>query len=283
MPVLLTPRRGQRSAAHDCGPILTDQRAQVQRTSGTTFLVADRALARAAHLPKLAAPRLQWSTRVPATLREAQAVLAPAEPQTRAPRTEGSRSHGGPARYGGVAPRWGLLHSAPRQPQAQRPVAQPWLQQRAHAVHACKTLGRTACACDAEAPQALARVAHAMPPTCLHHRTVCPTPQSGQRGRPGPGAQPAQSGYQIAGALASRLTDRPARVDQQRWCLLATHALDEGQFSSQAVRDGSTGPARAARGVRFLNAPQFLAASLARTKPARLQALLRVMTVCVLV
>jgi transposase len=49
------------------------------------------------------------------------------------------------------------------------------------------------------------------------------------------------------------------------------------------VRDGSKGQARAARGFRFLKAPQFLAASLSLKKPARVMALLMVMTVCVLV
>jgi transposase len=49
------------------------------------------------------------------------------------------------------------------------------------------------------------------------------------------------------------------------------------------VRDGYKGQARAARGFRFLKAPQFLAASLYLKKPARVMALLMLMTVCVLV
>jgi hypothetical protein len=50
-----------------------------------------------------------------------------------------------------------------------------------------------------------------------------------------------------------------------------------------AVRAGDTGPVYAERGVRFLKAPQFLAASLSLKKPERLMARLMVMTVCVLV
>src|SRR4029434_1338536 len=109
-----------------------------------------------------------------------------------------------------------------------------------------------------------------------------PTPPYGKRGRPGSGAQPDQIVYPIAGARASRLTDRQARVDQQRCFLLATNELDEGQVSAQAVRDGYQGQAQAERGVRFLKAPQFLASSLYLKKPERLMALLRVMTVCLL-
>ena len=117
----------------------------------------------------------------------------------------------------------------------------------------------------------------------LHDSTVCPTPHYGQRGRPGPGAQPAQLVYHIAGALASRLTDRRARVDHQSWFSLATHALDEGQLASQAVLAGYQGQAQAERGLRFLTDPPFLASSLYLKKPERIMALLMVMTVCVLV
>ena len=116
--------------------------------------------------------------------------------------------------------------------------------------------------------------------TFLHDSTVCPTPHYGKRGRPGPGAQPDHLVYHITGALASRLTDRRARVDQQSGCILATNELDEGQLSSQAVLDGYKGQARAERGFRFLKAPQFLASSLSLKKPERIMALLMVMTVC---
>jgi transposase len=179
-----------------------------------------------------------------------------------APLAEGYRYHVVPSSYGGVAQRWVRIHSEPRQPQAQRTVDKQWLKQSAQEVKACKTLGPTAFACEAEAQQALTRFVAALQTTFLHDSPVCPTPPYGKRGRPGPGAQPDQLVYHIAGALASRLTDRQALVDQQSCLLLATNALAEGQLSTQAVLDGYKGPARAERGFRFLKAPQLLASSL---------------------
>ena len=172
-----------------------------------------------------------------------------------------------------------LIYSEPRQPQAQRTVDKQWRKQSADEVKAFQTLGRTAFACEADARQALTRLAHDVQTTLLSDSTIGPTPQYGQRGRPGPGAQPAQSVYPIAGALASRRTDRQARVDQPSGVRSATHARDEGQGAAQAVLDGDKGPAQAARGVRFLQAPQFVASSCALKKPARLRAWLRVRTV----
>jgi transposase len=283
IPVLMKPLSGNSSDAHDFGQIITDHMAQLQITYGMTFLVADSALSSAENLQKLAETRMKWITRVPATLREAQAVLAQADPQTMAPLPEGYRSRVVPSSYGGIEQRWVLIHSEPRQPQAQRTVDKQWLKQSTHEVKAFKTLCRTAFACEADAQQALARFAHDLQTTFLHASTVCPMPHYGQRGRPGPGAQPDQIVYHIAGALASRLTDRRALVDQQSCFLLATNELDEGQLSSQAVLDGYKGQAQAERGFRFLKDPQFLASTLYLKKPERLMALLMVMTVCLLV
>jgi hypothetical protein len=176
-------------------------------------------------LQKLAETSLTWITRVPATLPEAQEVLAHAQPATMPPLQEGYRARSLLSTYGGVAQRWGLIYAEQRQPQAQRTVDKQWRRQSDHEVQAFKKLCRTAFACEAEAHQALAQLAHDVQATLLHASTIGPTPRYGKRGRPGSGAQPAQLVYYIAGVLASRLTDRRARVDQQSCFILATNEL----------------------------------------------------------
>jgi transposase len=283
IPVLMKPLSGNSSDAQDFGQLIADHVAQLQITYGSTFLVADSALYSAENLQKLAETRTKWITRVPATLSEAQAVLAQAHPQTMTPLTEGYRYRVVPSSYGAVEQRWVLIHSEPRQPQAQRTVDKQWRKQSADEVKAFKTLCRTAFACEADAQQALARFAHDVQTTFLSDSTISPTPQYGKRGRPGPGAQPDQIVYHIAGALASRLTDRQARVDQHSCFILATNELDEAQLPAPEVLAGYKGQARAERGFRFLKDPQFLASSLYLKKPERIMALLMVMTVCLLV
>jgi transposase len=283
IPLLLQPLRGNRRDGTVFGQVVSDHMAQLHPTANPPYLVADSALSSAENLHKLAETSLTWITRVPATLHEAHAVLAQADPQTMAPLTEGYRYHGVPSRYGGVAQRSVLIYSAPRQPQAPRTVDQQWLKQSERAVKAFQTLCRTAFACEADAHQALAHFAHDVQTTLLHDSTICPTPPYKKRGRPGLGAQPDQIVYPIGGALASRIAARQARVDQHRCFILATNALNEVQLSAREVLAGYTGQAYAERGFRFLKDPPFLASSLSLKKPERLMALLMVMTVCWLV
>src|SRR5919202_636005 len=283
IPVLMQPLSGNSHDGKAFGQVVSDHIAQLHPTAPPSYLVADSALYSAENLQKLAEPSLKWITRVPATLHEAQAVLAQADPQTMAPLTEGYRYHVVPSSYGGVAQRWVLIYSEPRQPQAQRTVDKQWLKQSDREVKAFQTLCRTAFACEADAQQALAHFAHDLQATFLHDSTICPTPQYKKRGRPGPGTQPDQIVSHIVGALASRIAARQALVDQHSCFILATNELDEVQLPALEVLAGYKGQAYAEQGVRFLKDPQFLASSLYLKKPERIMALLMVMTVCLLV
>jgi transposase len=283
IPVLMKPLSGNSRDAQDCGQLITDHLTPLQRTYGTTGLVADRALSSAENRQKLAAPRPTWITRVPATLSEAQAVFAQAAPQSLAPLTEGSRDHVVRSSDGGVEPRWVLIHSEPRQPQAQRPVDKQFLKHSEQEVNAFQPRCRTAFACEADAQQALATFAQGLQATCMAQSPIHSIPHDAKRGRPGPGTPPDQVVSQREGALAMRIAARQAVVDQHRCFRLATHELDDPLFPLQALVAGSNGQAHAERGVRFLKDPQCLASSRDLKTPERIMALLMVMTVCVLV
>ena len=128
---------------------------QLHTTYGVTDIVADSALYREANLQKLAQTAMKWITRVPATLSEAQAALAQVDPQALAPLQEGYRSHELTSTDGGIAQRWVLIYSEPRQPQAQRTIDRQRRQQREAEVKALKKLCRSTFACEADARQAL--------------------------------------------------------------------------------------------------------------------------------
>ena len=109
-----------------------------------------------------------------------------------APLTEGDRSHVVRSRDGGVEPRWGLLHSAARQPQARRPVDKQLLKPSEQEVNTFKKLCRMACACAADAQPALVTFAQGVQASVVVQSPVRPTPRDDKRGRPGQGIPPGQ-------------------------------------------------------------------------------------------
>ena len=206
IPVLMKPLSGNSRDVQALGQIVNEHIGQLQTTYGTPYLVADSALYSANNHQKLADTHMKWITRVPATLREAQAVLAQVDLQALEPLTAGYRYHELTSTYGGVAQRWVLIFSEPRQPQAQRLVDKRVRTQSDKAIKALKKLCVMTFACEADAPQALVRFEQALQATFLSARTVHALPRYGKRGRPGQGVRPAQVVYQIEGALASSLT-----------------------------------------------------------------------------
>jgi transposase len=213
-------------------------------------------------------------------LREAQAVLAQADPQTMAPLMEQYRYQVLPSTYGGVEQRWVLIHSEPRQPQAQLTVDKQLRQHSEQEVKAWKTVWGIPGACEADARQALSVFEQGLQATFLHSSTVHATPRYRTRGRPRPSAPPAQVVYHIAGALPSSLMLRQARIDQHSCCILAPNERDTPQLPPHELLASDKGQGHAERGCRCLKDPQFFAASFSLKKPERIMALLMVLTVC---
>ena len=283
IPLLMQPLSGNSSDVHEFGQVIRTHIEQLHTTYGVTYIVADSALYSEANLQKLAQTAMKWITRVPATLSEAQAALAQVDPQALASLQEGYRYHELTSTYGGIAQRWVLIYSEPRQLQAQRTIDRQRRQQSDADVKALKKLCGSTFACEADARQALATFEQDLQATCLSASWIRATPRYGTRGRPRHGTQPEQLVYQIDGALASSLMTRQALIDQQSCFILATNELDTAQLPPQEVLAGYKGQGHVERGFRFLKDPQFLASSLYLKKPARIMALLMVMTVCLLV
>jgi transposase len=280
LPVLLQPLSGNSSDAQALGQVICAHIEPLHTPYGATYLVADSALYREDHLATLAQTASKWITRVPATVSAAHAALAHANPQAMAPLTEGYRYQALTSTYGSVDQRWLLIASAARQPPAQRTGDKQRRKQRAQEVQTFQKLCGTPFACAADARQALVTCAQGVQATFLPTSTVCAQPRYSKRGRPGRDAQPDQVGYQIEGALASSMPARQALIDHHRCFILATNELDEAQLPPHEVLASYQGQGSAERGCRFLNAPQFFAASLYLKKPERIMALLMVMTGC---
>jgi transposase len=153
-------------------------------------MVADSALDNAENLQPLTQTRSTWITRVPATVSEAPAALAEADPATMIPLMEGDRAQVRTSTSGGMAQRWALIYSEPRRPPAQRTVEKQLFNQRSAEVKAFQQLGRTVFAGDADAQQAFATFAQGMHATHLHAVSIQPTRRYAKPGRPGQASVP---------------------------------------------------------------------------------------------
>lgn len=283
IPVLMKPLSGNTHDGVAFGQVITEHVEQLHTAGPVTSLVADSALYSAENLSALAASRLKWLTRVPATLHEAREVLAQSKPSTMTPLTDGYRYHERAVTYADVEQRSIVIYSEARQARVQRTVDKQVGTASAAELKAFKKLGRTAFACAADAQQALETFQDHLQATRLEGATVRAVASYGKRGRPTPDTVPIKMAYVVEGALASSLAYRQALLDAKSCFILATNEGDTAALPAAEALARYKSQSLPERGFRFLKDPQFLASSFYVKKPERVMALLMVMTVCLLV
>jgi len=283
IPVLMKPLSGNTHDGVAFGQVITEHVQQLQTARQVTSLVADSALYSAENLSALAASGLQWLTRVPATLHEAQEVLTQIKPNAMTPLPDGYRYQERTATYADVAQRWIVIYSEARQARVQRTVEKQVSTTSATELKAFKKLCRTAFACAADAQQALQTFEQHLQATRLEGTTIRAVASYGKRGRPTPDTVPEKKAYVVEGALASSLAYRQALLDAKSCFILATNECDTTALSAAEALARYKSQSLPERGFRFLKDPQFLASSFYVKKPERVMALLMIMTVCLLV
>jgi transposase len=283
IPVLMKPLSGNTHDGVEFGKVITEHVRQLYTASQNTTLIADSALYNADNLGTLATSGLKWITRVPATLAEAQQVLAQVIPSTMAPLTDGYRYHERVVTYADITQRWVVVYAEARQTRVQRTVEKQVRTESEAELKAFKQLCHTAFACAADAQQALQTFQQRLQATRLEGTTIRAVACYGKRGRPTSDTGPAKVKYVIEGALASSLAHRQAVLTAKSCFILATNERDTTALPAAEVLAKYKSQSLSERGFRFLKDPHFLAASLYLKKPERIMALLMVMTVCLLV
>jgi len=103
-----------------------------------------------------------------------------------------------------------------------------------------------------------------------------------QNGRPKLNQEPDSYEYQIIGQLYSPLTSRDQRLQEKGLFMLATNDLSD-TLTMDKMLSLYKSQQSVEKGFRFLKSPSFLTSSLYLKKPERIEALLMVMTCCLMV
>lgn len=102
-------------------------------------------------------------------------------------------------------------------------------------------------------------------------------------GRPKKGSTPSTVGYRIQGSVFTELETKTKLERKKGFFVLATNDLESACFSIQDVLQTYKSQQSVERGFRFLKSPDFLVSSFFLKKPERIEALLMIMTLCLLV
>ncbi|MCS7219569.1 MAG: IS1634 family transposase [Thermus sp.] len=226
-----------------------------------------------------------WILRVPATLKEAQALLrAEVEEGAWLPLLPGYRGWEREVDYGGVRQRWLLVESEERARAEEEGLWRRVAREEGEARKALRGLLARGFACEADARKALEEVSRGLPYHRLVYLGVREERWWGRVGRPRKGEAPVGVRYR----LLARVEVDEGKLERARRGLgrfiLATNVLDRGRLSSVEVLSRYKDQTRTVeRGFRFLKDPLFFAESTFLKRPERVMALGMVMAVALLV
>ena len=228
---------------------------------------------------------LGWLTRVPLTLKAAQALVqcdvttlveVPCD-------LDDYRMWEVEQTYGGVAQRWILVESQTRK--ADATLWQAELEKRERRLNRqLKQLTQQVFACKPDALDALMRFQDGLEVHSLTQVSVETVRAKRAPGRPAKSAEPTPiQGYRLQATLTRTDTAEDTFCRQRSRFILATNQLDKTQWPAQTCLQEYKGQQTVERGFRFLKDPLFFASSVFVKKPQRVEALALIMALTLMV
>ena len=195
---------------------------------------------------------------------------------------KGYRIAGFDADYGGVAQRWLLVYSEQAYRREKATLEKKRAQHDEQLGKALCHLGNQAFGGEADAAQALQAIGKKYP-LFIIDSTLEPIEKHTRRGRPSAGAEKRITGYRV---VSDYRRDEPALarlLNTKGRFILATNLLDQQAYPDEAMLADYKDQQHAERGFRFLKDPWFMVDSIFLKSPRRIEALMMVMTLCLLV
>jgi len=246
------------------------------------LLVADAALYTAETLQQLQG--LQWISRVPLTLNQAQTVIHQVVPfaqwQGLAP---GYRLIELCTIYAEIAQRWVVVESEKRRAADLNALQKRINQQQQRHQRQLDKLCKDSFACESDALKAMKQFEQTLVYSRLSQVAVVEQAQHGKRGRPKLDSPPPTLSYRLQATLVDQSEAIEAQQQIAGRFILATNELECETLSAVEVLNEYKQQQSSERGFRFLKDPLFFTSSLFLKSRQRIMALAMVMALCLLV
>jgi transposase len=246
-----------------------------------TYFIGDAALYAEETIQALAGEEQLFITRVPQKLKEAKQLIAKAPQIDWVDMADGYQGYWTTSHYGNVPQRWLLIKSNQAKSREHHLLNKAVAKSTESSLKNFNRLCRKAFSCKADAQKALDAWLKEQEFTMVHEECIIEEKQHSKRGRPGADAEYISQFY-ISGLLATSLNQKNEAADTKGLFIIATNDCSE-DLSMQFVLDEYKSQQAVERGFRFLKSPDFLTSSFFLKKPERIEALLMVMTSCLMV
>jgi transposase len=243
--------------------------------------VADSALYTAEKL--LAAQGLKWITRVPETIKAARELsMLPDEEIDWQEISEGYLVHEVSSNYGGMSQRWLLVRSDQAYEREKKTLVRRVSKEETELRKALWHLGNEVFFCEEDALKALKLLQKKYRYHAIKAQVEVVEKFNG-RGRPKADSQKIMKGCRIKTLIEENETEIAATLNRKGRFILATNELDHSVLSNENLLGEYKSQSQVERGFRFIKDPWFMVDSIFLKKNERIEALMVIMTLCLMV
>lgn len=282
IPVFMQAASGNSSDKTAFREMVNEHVSSLQNHLGVEYIIADSALYNEETLQSMGKQKL-FITRVPETLNVAKALIAQMDPDRMIPIDEDYSYQLVGSIYGHLPQRWLVIHSQQAVNRESKTLKKTLLRKTEKELQRFNQLKKREFACEEDALKAFKQLEATLEITKVLEVKVAPFNKYDKPGKPAWDATPKKIIYRIQGTGASSIEKVKAEENKLGFFILATNELDEQKLPVAQVLRSYKGLSKVERGFKFLKSPYFLVASFFLKKPQRIEALLMVMTLCLLV
>lgn len=279
VPLYMQPLSGNSVDKEGFGNIVKEHIASLKAAQSDAILVADSALYVASTIQKLHEQKRPFITRVPSMLKDAKGLLASVATLEFETLDENYRAYTTASTYADVPQRWFLIESKAakvRESKTALKNAQKCFEsEEKNFLH----LSKKPFFCEADALKALEVFRSNLIASDLNDTLIQVTSGFSKKGRPKKDQSPDQKTFYIQGNICKKVSYEEEQQDASGYFILSTTT----DLNAAEVLKEYKSQQRVERGFRFLKSPEFLSDAFYLKKPERIEAMLLIMTLCLLV
>jgi transposase len=253
------------------------------KLTGVERVIADSKLYCRQTLQVLQQANMHWLTRVPHTIGEVGKLCAETSLEQMNWLDENYAVQGHQVEYAAIAQYWLVVYSKAAEKRQEKSLKRKWSKQSQKAADEWNKLQRQAFHCKEDALDAVAKWLNKQPFMQLSDVGVQQVKRYEKKGQPAKDALPKEVVYYLSGSLSTDLEAYQKELFQQSLFVLASNQQADTQQQQLEMLTAYKAQHTVERGFRFLKDPQVVASSFFVKNPQRVQALLFIMTLCLLV
>jgi transposase len=283
VPLWMTPCNGNASDKIVLGE--TIERIEAFRReidcTKTSRYIADSALYTAGNLQKMVS--VLWVSRVPESILEARNLLIKSTADiVWSVEEDGYKMAAFDSRYAGIKQRWLLVFSGQAYQREEKTLQKKLIKQEDALTKSLRQFSSEIFACEKDAQKAFDKQQKAQPLFTLTS-TIVAVEQYARAGRPKAGEKKQCIGYRVETTLARNEAAIAALLHTKGRFILATNDLDKNAYPDARILAEYKEQQTVERGFRFLKNPEFMADTLFLKSPKRIEALMMIMTLCLMI